>query len=152
MDTVITASLYDVSLLKPRVETSKGVEYWLYADPNTALTTRQCSADGEDLTCSTIYLSGGINAAHLAVSCPPPVVGHRNVKIRSSTSTYWLAPHSALDFYTRFYIGIRKHRSWFVSYRSSSVPLYVLWSFFLRKKSVLCQISGFNQLKVKICW
>ncbi|KAF9529909.1 alpha/beta-hydrolase [Crepidotus variabilis] len=42
-----------------------GVEYWDVIDPSNALTTRKCSASGEDLTCSASIISSGINAAHL---------------------------------------------------------------------------------------
>jgi len=42
-----------------------GVEYWQKIDPASAETTLQCSADGEDPTCSASIPSGGINPAHI---------------------------------------------------------------------------------------
>ncbi|KAF9457131.1 alpha/beta-hydrolase [Collybia nuda] len=40
-------------------------EYWSTIDPTSALTTRQCNASGEDLTCSDAIISTGINPPHL---------------------------------------------------------------------------------------
>jgi len=42
-----------------------GVEFFQNPDPATAVTTKQCAADGEDATCSDAIPSRGIDAAHL---------------------------------------------------------------------------------------
>ncbi|PPQ63563.1 hypothetical protein CVT24_004860, partial [Panaeolus cyanescens] len=41
-----------------------GIEYWQYADPASANTTVQCSAEGEDPLCSASIPSRGVNPAH----------------------------------------------------------------------------------------
>jgi len=52
-----------------------GIEYWQNPDPPSEKTTHQCSADGEDPSCSASVPSKGINPAHvtyfgIAVSTP----------------------------------------------------------------------------------
>ncbi|KAL0945501.1 hypothetical protein HGRIS_000985 [Hohenbuehelia grisea] len=42
-----------------------GIEYWQHTDPASAESTTQCSADGEDPTCSASVPTGGINPAHV---------------------------------------------------------------------------------------
>ncbi|KAF9496685.1 alpha/beta-hydrolase [Pleurotus eryngii] len=42
-----------------------GIEYWQHTDPPSAESTTQCSADGEDPTCSASIPTMGINPAHV---------------------------------------------------------------------------------------
>jgi hypothetical protein len=53
----------------PHAMDRSGIEYWQHADPSHPTRTRQCSADGEDPTCSASIPSKGFTPAHFTVRC-----------------------------------------------------------------------------------
>lgn len=48
-------------------ESVSGIEYWQIGDPASKDNVLQCSADGEDPSCSASIPSQGINSAHMSV-------------------------------------------------------------------------------------
>jgi len=60
-----------------------GIEYWQSPDPSGPATTRQCSADGEDPSCSASIPSKGLTPAHLTVCLDPSL---RKLQLKCFTS------------------------------------------------------------------
>jgi hypothetical protein len=61
-------NIYPISPARSRRSNfSPGIEYWQNPDPPSQETTHQCSADGEDPSCSASVPSKGITPAHVTV-------------------------------------------------------------------------------------